>query len=65
MAGHSKTHDQNSAARKTADNKTSGGALDIHDTNITHISSDADLKAGADTAAKPSAHAENTKRTDR
>jgi hypothetical protein len=55
MANQSQTHEQ----------KTKGGPLDIHEKDVTHIATEADLKAGKDTAAKPSTHAENTKRADR
>lgn len=49
----------------TPERKTKGGALDIHEKDVTHISTEADLKAGKDTAAKPSDHAENTKQVNR
>jgi hypothetical protein len=64
MASHSQTHDPKNAG-ETPDGKTAGGALDIHEKDVIHISTDADLKAGDDRAAKPSTHAENTKRADR
>ena len=64
MANHSQTQDPKTTGQ-APDGKTTGGALDIHEKDVTHISTEADLKAGEDTAAKPSAHAENAKRADR
>lgn len=64
MASDSHTQDLKTAGQ-APDGKTTGGALDIHEKDVIHISTDADLKAGDDTAAKPSAHAENAKGADR
>ncbi len=50
---------------KPQDGKTKGGALDIHEDDVTQIATETDLKVGEATAAKPSGPAENTKRNER